>query len=138
MLERALIVLALALAVVVVVLVARAVVARQTAGRLGVALDLPLADASAPTLLYFYGPGCPTCATQRRAVDHLAAEHRASRGPLNVISIDAAEQRDLADWAGVLTVPSTALLDPARRLRAVNHGFQPAHALAVQLEQIAS
>jgi thioredoxin-like negative regulator of GroEL len=82
-------------------------------------------------VLYFYGPACAACAQQRSALTSLPSER------LNLVAVDAAGQPDLAAWAGVLTVPSTAIVDPERRLRAVNHGFRPADDLAAQLAAFA-
>ena len=116
-------------AIAVVLLVARAVVRRRTAERLGKVLPQGVAVSDgAPTVLYFYGPACAACATQQRALETL---------DVDVVPVDAAREPELASWAGVLTVPSTAIVDRARRLRAVNHGFKPAPALAEQLAQIA-
>ena len=129
MLERALILVAAALVVIVVLLVVRALVAGRTRARLGRPLPegLRLDRSGVPTLLYFYGAACATCAQQRRALTGLPPER------LNVVAVDAARQPELAEWAGVLTVPSTAIVDPQRRLRAVNHGFRPTADLAAQL-----
>lgn len=134
MLERLLIVLVVAAVAAIVVLAVRALVAHRTAGRLGAELGLPLPAGSAdgPTVLYFYGPGCAACASQRRALDLLGERRR-----LNVVPVDAAREPALASWAGVMTVPTTAIVDRRRRLRAVNHGFRPADDLAAQLDQAA-
>ena len=135
MTERLLLVLALAALVVVATLVVRGVVARRTRARLERELpaSVPLAEPAAPTVVYFYGVGCPTCPGQRAQLERLAERV----APLNVVPIDAAVDAALAGWAGVLTVPSTAVVDRAHRLRRVNHGFRSADELADQLAAIA-
>jgi hypothetical protein len=132
-LERALLLLAAALLAAVVLLVVRAIVARRTRARLGRVLPeaLRLERAGVPTVLYFYGAACAACEQQRSALATLPPER------LNVVAVDAARRPDLAAWAGVLTVPSTAIVDRQRRLRAVNHGFRPAGDLTAQLAAIA-
>jgi hypothetical protein len=131
-LERLLLLLAAALLVAVALVVVRAVVAGRTRTRLGRALPagLRLDRAGVPTVLYFYGAACAACSQQRRALTGLPPER------LNLVAVDAARQPELAAWAGVLTVPSTAIVDRERRLRAVNHGFRPLDDLAAQLAAI--
>jgi hypothetical protein len=127
--ERVVLLLGVALVVTVALLVARAVVRRRSASLLGRVLPESAAvPAGAPTVLYFYGPACAACASQKSALETLS---------VNVVPIDAACEPDLASWAGVMTIPSTAIVDPARRLRAVNHGFKPAAGLSEQLAAIA-
>jgi thioredoxin-like negative regulator of GroEL len=130
--ERLLLLLAVVAVVAVALLVVRAVVAARTARRLGRTLPEGVAvEVGAPTILYFYGPACAACTTQRQALDALAG------GQVNVVPVDAAREPELASWAGVMTIPSTAIVDRGRRLRAVNHGFKPAAELSEQLTRIA-
>ena len=129
MTERTVVLLAVVVVVAVVLLVARMVVRRRTAERLGRELPADVAvRAGAPAVIYFYGSACAACETQKRALETLSVD---------VVPVDAAREPELAAWAGVLTIPSTAIVDPARRLRAVNHGFKPARELSEQLAQIA-
>ena len=129
MAERVLLLLAVVVVVAVVLLIARAVVRRRTAGLLGQVLpEGVMVQAGAPTVLYFFGPACAACESQKRALETLS---------VNVVPVDAAREPELASWAGVMTIPSTAIVDPARRLRAVNHGFKPARELSEQLAAIA-
>jgi thioredoxin-like negative regulator of GroEL len=132
MTERLVLLLAVVVIVAVVLLAVRAVIAGRTAERLGRTLPHGVAvGAGAPTVLYFYGPACPACTTQKQALDTLPSER------VNVVPIDAAREPELASWAGVMTIPSTAIVDRGRRLRAVNHGFKPAAELSEQLAAIA-
>ena len=129
MVERVVLLLAVVVVVAVVLLVARTALRRRNAGLIGQALPEGVAVRSgAPTVLYFYGPACAACDTQKRALETLSVD---------VVPVDAAREPELASWAGVMTIPSTAIVDPARRLRAVNHGFKPARELSEQLAAIA-
>jgi thioredoxin-like negative regulator of GroEL len=133
--ERLALLAGLVLAAVIAVYLVRRWVAARAVARAGLALpdDLQLQHPGAPTVVYFYGAGCPTCPTQRAALETLTAE----RAPLNIVPVDAAADPRLAEWAGVLTVPSTALVDPGGHLQHVNHGFRSAAELADQLTLIA-
>jgi len=85
-----------------------------------------------PAILYFTTPTCVPCKTvQRPAIQQI--KHR--MGPrLQVIEVDAAARPDLAkDW-GVLSVPTTFLLDSKGRPRHVNHGVTRAEKLQQQLQ----
>lgn len=135
MVERLALLVGLVLAGAAVVLLVRWLVARRTDARVGAALpaEVPLEHPGAPTVVYFFSAGCATCPTQRVQLDRL----RAQRVPLNVVPVDAAAEPGLAAWAGVLTVPSTALVDRDGQLREVNHGFRSSEQLADQLALIA-
>ena len=80
-----------------------------------------------PTVVYFYGPRCEACIQQARALDELAREGT------KILAFDATEERDLADALGVLTIPTTALVDVAGRIQKINLGYHPKQALALQL-----
>jgi thioredoxin 1 len=86
------------------------------------------------TLVTFSTPSCAACHTaQAPAVDdveqHLGARH------LRVVRVDAASQPALAEAFGIMTVPSTVVLDPSGRVTAVNHGFAPSQQLVQQLQR---
>lgn len=134
MVERLALLLGLICVSALVVWLVRRWVAARAAARAGAALlpGLALEHPGAPTVVYFYGAGCPACPTQRAAIEALRAERL-----LNLVPIDAAADHRLVEWAGVLTVPSTALVDAAGRLQRVNHGFRSRADLAEQLALIA-
>lgn len=74
-------------------------------------------------MLYFTTPTCAPCKTiQRPAIERLQqlAGHR-----LQVIEIDAASQLEIARQWGVLSVPTTFVLDAEGHPRHVNHGVTP-------------
>ena len=85
-----------------------------------------------PAILYFSTPNCQPCKTlQRPALKRLFEDlgHQ-----VKVIQIDATQRPDLADYWGVLSVPTTFIIDSKGQPRGVNHGVAPAEKLRRQLE----
>ncbi len=84
-----------------------------------------------PAILYFSSPGCVPCrAAQEPALQGLEEECGAR---LQVIEIDASAQPSIADYWGVLSVPTTFVIDRQGRPRHVNHGVASAARLRGQL-----
>jgi thiol-disulfide isomerase/thioredoxin len=84
-----------------------------------------------PAILYFTTPDCAPCKTiQRPALQRLQQQ---LAGQVQVIEINAAEKPDLAGAWGVLSVPTTFVLDPEGRPRHVNHGVTNSDKLIQQL-----
>jgi len=93
---------------------------------------IPAFQPGKPTILYFTTPTCAPCKTlQRPAIDSIK-ERMGEK--LQVIEIDASQQTDLAKEWGVLSVPTTYVLDADGKPRHVNHGVAPAAKLIQQLE----
>ena len=89
-----------------------------------------------PAILYFTTPECVACkAIQRPVLQHLQ-DQLGSR--LEVIEVNAAERPDLAGRWGVLSVPTTFIIDEQGQLRHVNHGVARADKLLQQLDGILS
>ena len=87
-----------------------------------------------PAILYFTAPGCGPClAVQKPALAELAAEF-GSR--LQILEVDALERPGLADAWGVLSLPTTFIIDAAGRPRRVNQGAARAPRLRDQLASI--
>ena len=85
-----------------------------------------------PTLLYFTTPTCAPCKTvQRPAIERLK-ELAGDR--LQVVEIDAASQPEIARQWGVLSVPTTFILDEEGKPRHVNHGITPTDTLVKEFE----
>jgi thioredoxin 1 len=109
-------------------------VRRLTRGRAATLPGLETFHAGAPAILYFTTPDCAPCYTvQRPALERLAAEWAEG---LNVIEIDASVHPELADYWGVLSIPTTFIIDPTGQPRRVNHGVTSAAKLKQQLEEI--
>ena len=73
-----------------------------------------------PTLLYFTTPSCAPCKTiQRPAIERL---QQLAGDRLQVIEINAESQPEIAKQWGVLSVPTTFVLDGQGVPRHVNHG----------------
>jgi thioredoxin-like negative regulator of GroEL len=85
-----------------------------------------------PALLYFSSPECVSCRTvQRPALDRLLALRR---GRLQLVEIDALAHPALADRWGILTVPTTIVLDDEGVARAAHHGVASSEVLAASLD----
>ena len=131
MLERLLVVAVLASVVLVVAFAIRTLVRRRIAAVVGTLAPSGLRSALSsrgPTLVYFYGPLCVSCTDQARAIDELVQEVGTA-----VLRFDVTNESALADALGVVTVPTTAVIDAAGRVRHVNLGYHPKAILASQL-----
>jgi thioredoxin 1 len=114
--------------IVAYTLVNRVILARARGRRLGLESILP----GVPAILYFTAPGCAPCKTvQRPALDQL--KERLGDG-IQVIEVDASARPDLADYWGVLSIPTTFVIDSKGRPRCVNHGAARAEKLLRQIE----
>jgi len=84
-----------------------------------------------PVLVYFTTPDCAPCRTIQRPaitrVSHVLGKE------LEIIEIDATQRPDLAKAWGVMSVPTTFVLDTRGEARFVNNGVARAEKL---LEQI--
>jgi|SRR5215218_4152633 len=87
-----------------------------------------------PVLVYFTTPDCAPCKTIQRPainrVSHLLA------GELEVVEIDATERPDLAKAWGVMSVPTTFVLDTRGEARYVNNGVARAEKLLEQIQTL--
>ena len=131
MLERAIIVLVLA----VVAYVAYRVLTRCQLQRLAGAAEcdpiLRGLEAGKPAIVYFSTPTCVPCKVQQTpTLDRLQAEI----ADLQVIRIDATQDTAAADRWGVLSVPTTFVIDGSGQPREVNHGVADAAKLKRQLQ----
>lgn len=87
-----------------------------------------------PTLLYFTTPTCAPCKTVQRPAIQRLSEQLGDR--LHVVEIDASANPEMAGQWGVLSVPTTFLLDSSGKPRHVNHGVAPAEKLFKQFNNI--
>lgn len=87
-----------------------------------------------PVIVYFTTPDCVPCKTiQRPALDKLTSTFG---DKLQVLEIDATERPDLAKTWGVMSVPTTFLLDSKGEARYVNNGVARAEKLMEQLQTL--
>jgi len=84
-----------------------------------------------PAILYFTSPTCVPCKTVQRP--ELSRLKEMMGDGLQIIQVDCTERPDLAtDW-GVLSVPTTFIIDAKGRPRGVNHGVTRADKLYKQI-----
>jgi thiol-disulfide isomerase/thioredoxin len=87
-----------------------------------------------PTIVYFTTPDCAPCKTiQRPALDKLS--HMLGDG-LKVVEIDATERPDLAKTWGVMSVPTTFLINSRGEARYVNNGVARVEKLMEQIQAL--
>lgn len=138
MIERVFLVFALATLVALAVLLVRFVALARTLRAAkslrggGAWTALGAAPDGRRAVVQFSTASCAACHTaQAPAIARAARELGADS--LRVIEVDAARQPAIAQAFGVLTVPSTVVLDAAGEVRAVNQGFAPTARLVQQL-----
>lgn len=131
MIERLIVALVLlALGVAAYAVVNRRQVRRATA----LATHDPLLNglkAGVATIVYFTTPTCIPCKTQQLpALNRLQQELGEA---VQIVRVDATENPDAAQRWGVLSVPTTFVLDAQGTTRAVNHGVTETAKLLQQL-----
>ena len=92
--------------------------------------DLP----NKPVIVYFTTPDCAPCKTVQRPA--LSKVSDLMGDSLQVIEIDATEQPDVARRWGVMSVPTTFLLNARGEARYVNNGVARAEKLLEQLKSL--
>ncbi len=138
MLERVVILLGVVTVLTLTVVVARAWARWQARWLLAVPGSVLLHALEAesdgrPSIVTFSTPSCAACYTaQAPAVEHVARQLGADN--LRIFRVDAASRPEIARTFGVLTVPSSVVLDANGRITAVNHGFAPSQKLIQQLQ----
>ena len=86
---------------------------------------------SGPALLYFTTETCAQCRFQQAPImQQLQVQFAA----LPVVTLDAVQRQEVARHFGIMTVPSTVLLDDRRVPVAINHGVAPLQKLAAQVQ----
>ncbi len=91
-----------------------------------------IAQPGTPAILYFTTPECVICKAVQRPALKTLQERLGDR--LQVVEINAHERPDLASRWGVLSVPTTFIIDSQGQLRHVNHGATRADKLLQQLD----
>lgn len=96
--------------------------------------ELPGVRQGSPILLYFTTPTCTPCKTvQRPAIQRLSER---MGDCLQVVEIDASSQPEMANRWGVMSVPTTFVIDEKGQARYVNHGVANLDKLMNQFETI--
>jgi thioredoxin 1 len=95
---------------------------------------LRLVDGTRPAVLYFTTPECVQCRLQQTPI----LSQLAAKVDVAVHKLDAVEQEALARFYGIMTVPTTVVLDGQLRPVAVNHGVAPLPKLLAQVESRAA
>lgn len=111
-------------------LVNRMIISRTRGKRLGLETILP----GVPAILYFTMPTCVPCRTVQRPALARLVEQQGDM--VQVIEIDASAEPELANYWGVLSVPTTFIIDSKGRPRRVNHGITSAEKLIRQIEEV--
>ncbi len=87
-----------------------------------------------PAIVYFTSPACAPCITQQKpALSSLQAD---LGDAVQVVEVDALQHPETADRWGVLSVPTTFVLDRQGRPREVNYGVAGADKLRQQLQRV--
>lgn len=87
-----------------------------------------------PVIVYFTTPDCAPCKTVQRPA--LSRVMQLLGDGLEVVEIDATQRPDLAKQWGVMSVPTTFLLDARGEARYVNNGVTRAEKLMEQIETL--
>lgn len=82
-----------------------------------------------PTVLYFSTSECAQCRLQQTPI----LTQLQAKFDVAVHQIDALEQQTLANFYGIMTVPTTVVLDAELRPVAINHGVAPLQKLQRQV-----
>jgi thioredoxin-like negative regulator of GroEL len=102
--------------------------------RAGTALQLKGYQPGQPAILYFSSPDCAPCQTIQKPALKRLMDLRS--GGLQVIEVNALESPELADEWGVLSLPTTFVIDSRAQPRGVNHGAVRESTLMKQLSRI--
>jgi thioredoxin 1 len=105
----------------------RVILARVRGRRLG----LEMLRAGVPAILYFTSPTCGPCKTVQRPELARLQEQMGDR--VQIIQVDCTERPELAAYWGVLSVPTTFIIDVKGQPRGVNHGVTRAKQLYQQI-----
>lgn len=96
--------------------------------------SLPAPLPKKPTIVYFTTPDCAPCKTVQRPALQKLTDLLGEK--LHVIEIDATEHPEIAKTWGVLSVPTTFLLDEKGTAKYVNNGVARLEKLIEQVKTL--
>jgi len=85
-----------------------------------------------PTVLYFTGAHCAQCRLQQTPI--LTQLVHAVK--INLHTVDAVEEESIARFYGVMTLPTTVLLDRSHTPKVINHGLASLPQLRQQVTEL--
>lgn len=97
----------------------------------GLLTDLEARRPGSFALVYFTTPACVPCKTIQRPAIHQLSQRLGDA--LQVFEIDASQRPDLASRWGVLSVPTTFVIDPRGQVKHINYGVTRAEQLFKQI-----
>jgi hypothetical protein len=134
MAERLLLVVAVGAVIMATWALLRLRQARRLRALAGERLFQGLLPAGQPAVVSFTLRSCVECRTrQAPALDQLRAERRSA---VTIVSLPADAHAEITERLGILTVPSTAVLDAGGQVRFLNQGYADAQRLAAQLDAL--
>jgi thiol-disulfide isomerase/thioredoxin len=108
---------------------------RRTLGRARIRVQKDnLLPRGMPAVVYFTTPDCVPCKTVQRPALRRLQEQAGEK--LQVVEIDASQQPELASQWGVMSVPTTFIIDGQGEPRHVNHGVASLEKLQKQLKDL--
>jgi len=87
-----------------------------------------------PALLYFSSPDCVPCRTIQRPVVERLAQSFGQK--LQIIEIDTLQSPDITRSWGILSLPTTIVVDTKGQPHTVNHGIVSLEALERQVQAV--
>lgn len=93
---------------------------------------LGLTDRERANVLYFTTESCVQCRLQQAPI----LSQLSAQADVAIHKLDAIEREELARFYGIMTVPTTIVLDRRLRPVAVNHGLVPLPRLQAQLSSV--
>lgn len=85
-----------------------------------------------PTVLYFTGAHCAQCRLQQTPI----LRQLLDAVQINLHTVDAVQEDTIARFYGVMTLPTTVLLDHRHTPKVINHGLAPLNQLRQQVSEL--
>ena len=87
-----------------------------------------------PAILYFTTPLCQICKSVQKP--ELNKIKKLLKNKIQIIEVNAMEENKLADYWGVLSVPTTFIIDSEGRPRKINIGVTSSGKLLTQVKKV--